>query len=70
MAVSKVLIVGGGIGGLSAAIAFRQRDVDVDVVEINPKWDVYGVGILQPGNAIRALDALGVAEQAVTQATR
>jgi len=63
----RVLVVGGGIGGLSAAIALRQRDVEVDVVEINPKWDVYGVGIIQPGNAIRALDALGLAEQAVAQ---
>jgi 2-polyprenyl-6-methoxyphenol hydroxylase-like FAD-dependent oxidoreductase len=63
----RVLVVGGGIGGLSTAIALRQRGVDVDVVEINPKWDVYGVGIIQPANAIRALDALGLAEQAVAQ---
>jgi 2-polyprenyl-6-methoxyphenol hydroxylase-like FAD-dependent oxidoreductase len=63
----RVLVVGGGIGGLSTAIALRQRGVEVDVVEINPKWDVYGVGIIQPGNAIRALDALGLAEQAVAQ---
>jgi 2-polyprenyl-6-methoxyphenol hydroxylase-like FAD-dependent oxidoreductase len=61
----RILVVGGGIGGLSTAIALRRRDVDVDVVEINPKWDVYGVGIIQPGNAVRALDALGLAEQAV-----
>jgi 2-polyprenyl-6-methoxyphenol hydroxylase-like FAD-dependent oxidoreductase len=63
----RVLVVGGGIGGLSAAIALRQRGVEVDVVEINPKWDVYGVGIIQPANAIRALDALGLAERAVEQ---
>jgi 2-polyprenyl-6-methoxyphenol hydroxylase-like FAD-dependent oxidoreductase len=63
----RVLVVGGGIGGLSAAIALRKRGVDVDVVEVNPRWDVYGVGIIQPGNAIRALDELGLAEQAVAQ---
>jgi 2-polyprenyl-6-methoxyphenol hydroxylase-like FAD-dependent oxidoreductase len=63
----RVLVVGGGIGGLSTAIALRRRGVEVDVVEINPRWDVYGVGIIQPGNAIRALDALGLAEQAVAQ---
>jgi 2-polyprenyl-6-methoxyphenol hydroxylase-like FAD-dependent oxidoreductase len=63
----RVLVVGGGIGGLSTAIALRQRGADVDVVEVNPKWDVYGVGIIQPANAIRALDALGLAEQAVAQ---
>ncbi|GIU94240.1 MAG: hypothetical protein KatS3mg012_0697 [Gaiellaceae bacterium] len=63
----RVLVVGGGIGGLSTAIGLRQRGVEVDVVEINPRWDVYGVGIIQPGNAIRALDALGLAERAVAQ---
>lgn len=62
---TRVLVVGGGIGGLSATIALRARGVTVDVVELNPKWDVYGVGILQPGNAIRALDALGLADQAI-----
>src|ERR1700685_3646052 len=62
---TRVLVVGGGIGGLSATIALRDRGVAVDVVELNPKWDVYGVGILQPGNAIRALDALGLADQAI-----
>ena len=64
-AASRVLVVGGGIGGLSATIALRRRGVEVDVVESNPKWDVYGVGIIQPGNAIRALDQLGVADQAI-----
>jgi 2-polyprenyl-6-methoxyphenol hydroxylase-like FAD-dependent oxidoreductase len=63
----RVLVVGGGIGGLSTAIALRDRGVAVDVVEINPKWDVYGVGIIQPANAIRALGALGIAEKAVQQ---
>ncbi len=63
----RVLVVGGGIGGLSITIALRQRGVAVDVVEINPRWDVYGVGIIQPANAIRALDALGLAEATVDQ---
>ncbi len=64
-AAARVLVVGGGIGGLSTTIALRRRGVEVDVVELNPQWDVYGVGILQPGNAIRALDQLGVADQAI-----
>jgi 2-polyprenyl-6-methoxyphenol hydroxylase-like FAD-dependent oxidoreductase len=66
-AVRSVLVVGGGIAGLSATIALRKAGVDVDVVEVNPKWDVYGVGIIQPANAIRALDELGLAERAVEQ---
>lgn len=67
-AVRKVLVVGGGIGGLSTTVALRRsRIAAVDVVEINPRWDVYGVGIIQPGNAIRAMAQLGLAEQCVAQ---
>jgi 2-polyprenyl-6-methoxyphenol hydroxylase-like FAD-dependent oxidoreductase len=63
--VGRVLVVGGGIGGLCTAIALRRADpqIAVDVVEVNPEWTVYGVGIIQPGNALRALDSLGLAEQ-------
>jgi 2-polyprenyl-6-methoxyphenol hydroxylase-like FAD-dependent oxidoreductase len=67
MPVGCVLVVGGGIGGLSSTIALRRAGVEVDLVELNPKWDVYGVGIIQPANAIRALDALGLADAAVAQ---
>ena len=61
----KVLIVGGGIGGQSAAIALKQIGIDVEIVEILPQYDVYGVGIIQQANALRALDALGVADEAL-----
>jgi 2-polyprenyl-6-methoxyphenol hydroxylase-like FAD-dependent oxidoreductase len=66
-AVRRVLIVGGGIGGLSTAIALRRTGIHVDIVEINPKWSVYGVGIIQPANALRALDVLGVAHRCVEE---
>jgi 2-polyprenyl-6-methoxyphenol hydroxylase-like FAD-dependent oxidoreductase len=65
--IKRVLIVGGGIGGLCAALALRRRDVAVDIVEVNPDWDVYGVGIIQPGNALRALGELGLAGECVKQ---
>lgn len=61
----KVLVIGGGIGGLSTTLALRRGGVDVDVVERDPEWGVYGVGIIQPGNALRALDSLGLAEACV-----
>ncbi|HEY2604313.1 MAG TPA: FAD-dependent oxidoreductase [Thermoleophilaceae bacterium] len=61
----KVLIVGGGIGGLSAAIALRRAGIEAEIVELNAEWSVYGVGIIQPGNAIRALAALGLGEQVI-----
>jgi 2-polyprenyl-6-methoxyphenol hydroxylase-like FAD-dependent oxidoreductase len=59
----RVLIVGGGIGGLSLAIGLGRIGAHVDLVEIKPAWAVYGVGIIQPGNAIRAYRALGVADR-------
>jgi 2-polyprenyl-6-methoxyphenol hydroxylase-like FAD-dependent oxidoreductase len=61
----KVLVVGGGIGGLSTTLALRGQGFEVDVVERDPGWGVYGVGIIQPGNALRALDSLGLAAACV-----
>ncbi len=61
----KILIVGGGIGGLSAAIAARRAGVAVDLVELQTSFKVYHVGIIVQGNFIRAMAALGVADDAV-----
>jgi 2-polyprenyl-6-methoxyphenol hydroxylase-like FAD-dependent oxidoreductase len=64
-AVRKVLIIGGGIGGLSAAIALAKAGIDTDVAEIERDWKIYQVGIVVQANFIRAMAALGIAEQAV-----
>jgi 2-polyprenyl-6-methoxyphenol hydroxylase-like FAD-dependent oxidoreductase len=61
--IRKVLIIGGGIGGLTLAAALGQRGIKSTVVEIKPETTVYGVGILQPGNALRALKTIGVLEE-------
>lgn len=67
MAKLSILVVGAGIGGLSAAIALRQKGHDVVVIEKSADLhsSIYGVGIIQPGNALRALDAIGCAEACV-----
>lgn len=59
----KALVVGAGIGGLGAAIALSQRGIECEVVEIRDRPNVFGVGINQPGNSMRALQALGVAQE-------
>ncbi|MBS7415775.1 FAD-dependent oxidoreductase [Pseudomonas syringae] len=59
-AVKKVLIVGGGIGGLCAAIALRRQGIVVDLVELKTQWTVYGVGIIQQSNVVREMAKLGV----------
>jgi 2-polyprenyl-6-methoxyphenol hydroxylase-like FAD-dependent oxidoreductase len=67
LSINNILIVGGGIAGLCTAIGLRETGIRVDIVELNPKWDVYGVGIIQLANALRALATLGLAERAVAQ---
>jgi 2-polyprenyl-6-methoxyphenol hydroxylase-like FAD-dependent oxidoreductase len=56
----NILIIGGGIGGLTSAIALRRDGHDVTVIEKDPNWAVYGVGIIQQGNVIRAVKELGI----------
>jgi len=60
-----ILIVGGGIGGLTAAIALRARGFAVTVIERDPTWSVYGVGIIQQSNVIRAMSELGLIDEYV-----
>lgn len=63
--IRRALVVGGGIGGLSAAIALRRAGIEVDLVEINRDWKVYHIGIVVQANCIRAMAALGIADQAI-----
>jgi 2-polyprenyl-6-methoxyphenol hydroxylase-like FAD-dependent oxidoreductase len=64
-AIGKALVVGGGIGGLTAAVTLRRAGIAVDLVEIKNNWSVYGVGIIQPNNVMRALDRVGLAQACV-----
>jgi 2-polyprenyl-6-methoxyphenol hydroxylase-like FAD-dependent oxidoreductase len=61
----NVLVVGGGIGGQSAAIALKKVGINVEIVEIQKAFNVYGVGIIQQQNALRALDAIGIGQEAL-----
>src|SRR3954452_6354314 len=61
--IKKVLVIGAGIGGLGAGAALASRGVDVEIIEIKPEANVYGVGINQPANSLRALKALGVLDE-------
>lgn len=65
MALKKVLVIGGGIGGLAAAIALSRRGVAVDLIEINTEFKVYHVGIIVQANLIRAMGELGLADELV-----
>ncbi|MXO60988.1 FAD-binding protein [Altererythrobacter salegens] len=56
----NVLVIGGGIGGLTAAIALGRARHAVTVIERDPEWTVYGVGIIQQGNVLRAMQQLDI----------
>jgi 2-polyprenyl-6-methoxyphenol hydroxylase-like FAD-dependent oxidoreductase len=62
---SKVLIVGGGIGGLALSIGLRRAGIDVEIAEIKQQWTVYHVGIIAQSNLVRAMVALGIADECV-----
>ena len=61
----RVLVVGGGIAGMSCAIQMRKAGLSVDLVEIDPSWRIYGAGITLTGPTLRALRTLGVLEPVI-----
>jgi 2-polyprenyl-6-methoxyphenol hydroxylase-like FAD-dependent oxidoreductase len=67
MAVSKVLIIGGGITGSMLAVGLAQGGVEVDLVEISPVWTGVGHGITVQGNALRSLQKIGVLDEVLAQ---
>jgi len=56
----RVLIAGGGIGGLAAAIALGRRGIETEILERSQFTEETGAGIQLGPNATRALAALGV----------
>ncbi len=58
----KPLVIGGGIGGLTAAIALQQRGIEAHVYEAAPVLAPVGKGIGVPTNALLVLDRLGLAD--------
>lgn len=58
----KVIIIGGGIAGLTTALALQQKSIEFEVYEAVPELKTVGAGISLAGNAMRELHKLGVGE--------
>jgi salicylate hydroxylase len=59
----QIAIIGGGIGGLAAALALRARGQDVTVYEKAPTFSEIGAGIGMAPNALRLLDRIDIGER-------
>ena len=58
----QAVVVGGGIGGLAAAVALRRAGWKVTVLERAPSFGEVGAGLTLMSNALRGLEALGLGE--------
>lgn len=67
MTKNDILVVGGGIGGLTAAIALRRKGFPVTLIEKETQWPASGVGIIQQFNVLRAMAELDILEDYLEQ---
>ena len=56
----RVLIIGAGIGGVTAAIALARKGIDVEIYERSPRLAEVGAGVSLFPNALKALHQLGL----------
>jgi 2-polyprenyl-6-methoxyphenol hydroxylase-like FAD-dependent oxidoreductase len=66
----KFAIIGGGIGGLTLAIAMQKKGFNVKVYEAAPYFKPLGAGIALAANAIKAFADIGIADQVVSAGKR
>ena len=60
---AKIAVIGGGIGGLTAAIALARRGLAVEVYEQAPELKEVGAGVGMWPNAMAAFERIGLADR-------
>lgn len=59
----RVLIIGGGFSGMTAALQLSRQGFEADLVEIDAGWRSYGAGISLHGSTLRVLKDLGLLDR-------
>lgn len=59
----RAVVIGGGVGGLTAGVALRRKGWDVTVLERAHALEPVGSGLAIAANALRALDTIGLGDQ-------
>jgi 2-polyprenyl-6-methoxyphenol hydroxylase-like FAD-dependent oxidoreductase len=65
--IRNVLIVGGGIAGMSLAICLQKQGIQAEIVERKTDWTVLGVGIILQGPALRGLRRIGLLDRCLQE---
>ncbi|WP_406312678.1 FAD-dependent oxidoreductase [Streptosporangium sp. NBC_01639] len=60
---ARAVVIGAGIGGLTAAVALQRRGWEVTVFERAPSLEPVGSGLAVAANALRALDTIGAGDE-------
>lgn len=64
MSAGRVVVIGGGIGGLAAAAGLHEAGWDVTAFERAPSLEPVGAGLALAPNGLRALDVFGAGDSA------
>ena len=67
---APILIVGGGIGGLTAALGIGRKGWPVKVLEETPEFGAIGYGIQLGPNIFRVLEKIGLKDAVLADAHR
>jgi len=63
--VQKVLIVGGGIAGITLGLGLKKQGIHSEIVEVNSEWAIPGLGIALLGPTLRALKTVGLIDSCI-----
>ncbi|MBX2962107.1 MAG: FAD-dependent monooxygenase [Cyclobacteriaceae bacterium] len=65
----KGVIIGAGIGGLTAAIALLKKGIDVEIYEQSAELNEVGAGIWVAPNGLKVFEQLGIADKIIEGGT-